>query len=318
VNRAFGASCERLKPEKIPALARRPQHHHRRQRRRPQRCGVEQIAAALQAGEERLPRPERRQQRRDRRLQRREKVRQVRQRLDLQQLLGPDEAQHDDQARREQQPHQHQDVARPLGRKGVDQHQRRRGAGGHGDDRERHHRQERGDVEHHARAFCAADADQHRHHEDHDHPRRLHHGPQEAGVKQPAGGDRRHQQQPQIVRQEERRQRGHHAAEGEKREERQEQPGQSHPQQKVAELGVVCKMAGQPERTLEQRHAHGDPDAAEQQAAREIAALAPASAVARRQQVRQQEVRIGLDHQTISSSSCSPLPPVSFRNTEVS
>jgi len=40
-------------------------------------------------------------------------------------------------------------------------------------------------------------------------------------------------------------------------------------------------MAGQPERSLKQRRADGDADAAEQQPARKVAALAPARAVAR-------------------------------------
>ena len=41
MKRAFGASCDRLNPEKYQRSLADPQQHHRRQRRRPQRAGVQ-------------------------------------------------------------------------------------------------------------------------------------------------------------------------------------------------------------------------------------------------------------------------------------
>ena len=137
-------------------------------------------------------------------------------------------------------------------------------------------------------------------------------------MEQPARRDRRGQQQPQIVGQEERRERGDDAAEGQEREERQEQPRQAEAEQVVAELGVLDELPGEPERRPrdsardhDQRRSPPNSDAAQQ-----VAALAPARAVARRPERRQQQVGERLcSCQTISSISCSPLPPVSFRNT---
>ena len=279
---------------------------------------MQQIAPALQAGKQRLPRPERRQQGRNRRLQRREEIRQVRKRLDPQQLLRPDEPQHDHQAGREQQPHQHQNVARPPRWKRVHQHERRPGSSRDGNDRERHDRQQRGDVEHGARTFRAAHTDQHRHQKDHHHPRCLHDRAQEARVEQAPRRNRRHQQQPQIVGQKKRRQRGDDAAESEEGEKRQKQPRQPHAEEEVTELRVILEVAGQPERSLIQRTDDEHADAAKQQAAHPVATLPPLRAIARRPEVRQQEVGVRLHHHTISSISCSAPPPVSFRNTAVS
>ena len=126
----------------LPPIVRGAKHHREGQRRGPERRRVEQIDAAVQAGEQRFARPERRQQRRDRRLQRREEVGDVGQRLDAQQPLGLDEAKHQDQADREDQPGQHQHVARTARRKHVHDQQRRGGA-----DRDRD-RRERRDDEH--------------------------------------------------------------------------------------------------------------------------------------------------------------------------
>jgi hypothetical protein len=115
VKRALRASCALLKPVKCQRSKAAPSYHDQGQRRRPQRGYVEPVEAAREAGEQRLARPERRQQRRDRRLQRGEEVGDVGQRLDPQQPLGLDEAQQHHEAHREQQAHQHQDVARAFG-----------------------------------------------------------------------------------------------------------------------------------------------------------------------------------------------------------
>ena len=165
---------------------------------------MEQVAAAAQAREERLAGPERRQQRRDRRLQRREEVGDVGQRLDAQQLLGLDEPQQQHEAGREQQPHQHQDVAGAPGRKHVDEQQRdgrcprATGMTANGTtvstavDVERR-------AARTARARCPTSTGTRK---IDDHPRRLADRPQEARVEQPARRDRRGQQQPQILGQE--------------------------------------------------------------------------------------------------------------------
>ena len=104
----------------MPALVRHAEQRGERERRRPERGDVQQVEAPLQAGEQRLAGPERRQQRRDRRLQCREEVRDVRQRLHPQQPLRLDEAQQEDDARREHQAHQHQEITRAPRREHVD------------------------------------------------------------------------------------------------------------------------------------------------------------------------------------------------------
>ena len=159
--------------------------------------------------------------------------------------------------------------------------------------------------------------EQHRRHEDHDHPRRLPDGPREPRVEQAARRDRRRQQQAEIVGQEERRQRRDDAAEGEEREERQEQPRQPEPQQVVAELRVVGELPGEPVRAAEDRGRDERGRCRRRATPREqVAALAAPRPVARRPELRQQQVRKAVwHHQTISSISCSPLPPVSLRNT---
>jgi hypothetical protein len=116
----------------------------------------------------------------------------------------------------------------------------------------------------------------------------LQHRPREAREEQPAHRHRRNDEQPQIVGEKERRQRRDDAAEGEKREERQEQPRQTEPQQVIAQLRVVPKLPRQPERAGEQRAEDTEADDAEQARAREIAALAPPRAIARGPQLRQQ------------------------------
>ena len=82
---------------------------------------VQQIAAALQSGKERLAGPERRQHRRNRGLQRRKEAGHLRHRLHLEQALGLQEPQQHHEAHREDEPHQHQDVAGPSRGKDVDQ-----------------------------------------------------------------------------------------------------------------------------------------------------------------------------------------------------
>ena len=74
-------------------------------------------------------------------------------------------------------------------------------------------------------------------------------------MEHPSRRDRRDEQQPEIVGEEKGRQRGDDAAEGEKRQEREEQPRQADAQQVVAELGVVGKLSGQPEGSLVERRA---------------------------------------------------------------
>jgi hypothetical protein len=137
-------------------------------------------------------------------------------------------------------------------------------------------------------------------------------------MEQPPRRHRRDEQQPEIVGEEKGRQRGDDAAEGEKRQEREEQPRQADAQQVVAELRVVGKLPALPEGSLVERRADGRADAAKQDGARHVAALAPLRAIARRPDVRHQQVRKRWCHQMISSISCSPLPPVSLRKTDVS
>jgi hypothetical protein len=201
------------------------------------------------------------------------------QRFDLQELLGPDEAEQDDQAGRQQESHQQQDVAGALGREEVHQQQCHPRARCHGNDGERHHRQHCRHVERHARAACATHADQHRCKQQHDHPRRLANRAHEARMEQPPGGNRSCQEEAEILRQEKRRQRRDDSAEREKWKNGQEQPGQAEPEQVVAELLVRAQLAGEPERSLEDGRAHQDRDRAEYAAAQEIAALSQADAV---------------------------------------
>src|SRR5512138_2730487 len=96
----------------------------------------------------------------------------------------------------------------------------------------------------------------------------------EAGVKEPVRGDRRGKQEPQIVREKEGRQRGDDPAEREERKEREKQPRQPDTQQVVPELRVIGKLPGNPERCREDREGDDRRNAAEDQTAQQIAALA--------------------------------------------
>ena len=150
--------------------------------------------------------------------------------------------------------------------------------------------------------------------------------PREARVEQPPRRHGRRQQQPQIVGQEERRERRDDAAEREEREEREEQPRQAEAKQVVAELLVDAPSC--------ERQPVGAPEERRQRPAgrcrRRRTARARSPRSRRRARLRDDHSegsrRYGnawvdgcaTGHQTTSSISCSPLPPVSFRNTGVS
>ena len=93
-------------------------------------------------------------------------------------------------------------------------------------------------------------------------------------------------------RQEERGQRRHDAAEGEERQEREEQPRQADADQVVAELGVLRRLGGDPERAADQRADDAKRDAAEDAArAAGRRARAGARGCATAQKRRQQQER---------------------------
>ncbi len=232
---------------------------------------MQPVAAPLQARKQGFARPERRQQDGDRRLKVGEEPGDVGERFDAQQPLRLNHAEQHDEARREEQAHQHEDVPCAPGGKHVDEHERHRRPEGYGDDDEGKDGQHGGNVELRAGASRQTDADEHRDEERGHHPRRLADRAGEARVKQPARRNRRAHQQLQVFRQEERRERGDDAAEGEEREKREEEPGEPEPQEVVAELGIRRKLPGEPERSPEDRREHEQAHRAEEQPAHEIA-----------------------------------------------
>ena len=220
----------------------------------------------------------------------------------MHQLLRTNHAQQDDDAPREQKSHEHQQVTRAAGGKDVDEQQRACRANGHRDHREGNDRQRGRHVEAERRAARQADAEQHGRDEHDHHPRRLRNRPREPRIEQPPRGHGGRQQQPQIIGEEERRQRGDDATEGKECEERHENPRQAEAQQVVAQLVVVVELPCQPGCAIEQCGEYTGRDAAEEDCPREVAGLAPLRAVARRPEMRQQQVGEGALH-TASSIS---------------
>jgi hypothetical protein len=140
---------------------------------------MQPVDPALQAREKRLPGPEGREQWRDWRLEGREEGGDVGERLHVEQALGAQEPQQHDDRDREQEAHEHQNVARAPGREDVDQQERDHGAQGAGDEDEREDGQRRRQVEAGGGAAGEADGEQHRQEERGHHPARLARRPRE-------------------------------------------------------------------------------------------------------------------------------------------
>ena len=121
VKRALRASCALLQRGEVVAAVGGAGEHGEGEGGRPQRPEVEEVRPAAQAGEEALAGPEGGQEGGDRGLQGGEEGGDVGERLHVEQALGADEAEEHHDRDREQQPHEHQDVAGAPGREDAHQ-----------------------------------------------------------------------------------------------------------------------------------------------------------------------------------------------------
>ncbi len=212
-------------------------------------------------------------------------------------------------------------VARALGGEDADQEQGDHGSQGGRDQHEGDEGEQAGSVEERSGAAHGAHGQEHRQQEGQHHPRGLRGGLGEARVEEPARVDGRGEEQAQVLREEEGGERGDEGAEGDERQEGQEQPGKAQAHQEVAELLVAEEVCVQEIGNPEERGRDQEAQAREERGAQAVARLAPPRAVLHSREHRGEQPGEGADHrrrQRPSSISCSPLPPVSFRNTGVS